>query len=60
MVEKQEITEEQKAQIIRQYQPDMASLDISGYVQNIKDQLANIQGVLTATNPDGLMASLNS
>lgn len=59
MVEKQEITEEQKAQIISQYQPDMASLDISGYVQNIKDQLSNIQGVLTATNPDGLMASLN-
>lgn len=52
------ITEEQKQQILGSYNPDMGKLDIGGYVQNIQKQLADIQGVLTATDAEGLHTSL--
>ena len=53
------ITEDQKQQILNSYHPDMGKLDITGDVQNIQKQLTDIQGVLTATDAEGLMTSLN-
>ena len=58
MVTGGKITEEQKQQILSSYNPDMAKLDISGYVQNVQKQLTDIQGVLTATDAEGLHTSL--
>lgn len=58
MVTSGTIAEEQKQQILGNYNPDMEKLDISGYVQNIQKQLVDIQGVLTATDAEGLHSSL--
>lgn len=58
MVTGGKITEEQKQQILSSYNPDMAKLDISGYIQNVQKQLTDIQGVLTATDAEGLHTSL--
>lgn len=53
------ITEDQKQQILSSYNPDMEKLDITEDVQNIQKQLTDIQGVLTATDAEGFMTSLN-
>ena len=58
MVTGGKITEEQKQQILSSYNPDMVKLDISGYIQNVQKQLTDIQGVLIATDAEGLHTSL--